>query len=69
MGSSKNYRDNMKKKNLKYFSLNNDPITKGVTTFKNYLGNSIVAFVMPSDFKEWETVTITYQSFSKVKQK
>ena len=45
---------------LRCLSLFNDTMTKGVTTFTNAIGDSVVVIIMPSDFKEWEQVTISY---------
>lgn len=50
-----------KNKNLMVLYLNNDQITKEVTTFRNSVNGAIVAVIMPSDFKEWESVSITYK--------
>ena len=40
-------------------------MTKGVTTFINSINTSIVAVIMPSDFKEWESVEIVYKAYPK----
>lgn len=52
----------MKKKDeLHGLTLFNTLENKGITTFKNRIGDSMVLVMMPTDFDEWEHVTVYYK--------
>ena len=48
-------------KNTFILQLDNDGVTNGVTTFKNSLGDSILAVIMPTNFDKWNDVIIRYK--------
>jgi len=53
------------KENISILALDNDEITNGVTTFTNGLGDKFLFIAMPTNFKKWKSVVISFENHVK----